>query len=412
MTAARKQPTALFNAAACRQDFPLFQNHPELTFLDSAASAQKPACVMAAINDCYSRYYANIHRGVYSLSMQATQAFEDARATCASFIGAAKAEEIVFVRGATEGINLVAHSWARHNLKAGDAVVLSEMEHHANIVPWQLLRDEIGIELQIIPITDAGNFDVAAFEATAKPNAKLLAITQMSNALGTMPPVKALLDAAKARGMTTLVDGCQAIVHEPVDVQALGCDFYVFSGHKLYGPTGIGVLYGRAELLATMPPYQGGGEMIHTVSFAKTTFAPPPARFEAGTPHIAGAIGLKAAIDYITALGLGNIAAHEAALLELATSKFSALPGLRIIGTDSHKGAIVSFVAEDIHPHDMGTVLDQHGVCVRAGHHCAQPVMQRFNIPATTRASLAMYNTVEEIDRLAAAIKEIYDLFR
>ena len=393
-----------------RQDFPLFEQQPYLAFLDTAASAQKPRQVLAAIENCYAQHYANIHRGVYKLSQEATAAYEGARQTVAEFIHA-EAREIVFTRNATESINLVASTWGRKNLKAGDVVLLSELEHHANIVPWHMLREELGIELRVIPIGDDGGITFDAFENALCEKVKLLAVTHMSNALGTCPPVAEMVKVCKTRGVTTLVDGCQAVIHNIVDVKALGCDFYVFSGHKLYGPTGIGVLYGRYELLDAMPPYQGGGDMIRTVAFDKVTYAPPPSKFEAGTPHIAGAVGLAAAVDYLNSYGCENIFAYEDTLFAYATKQLQTIEGLTLYGMHQSRKAVLSFTVEGLHPHDMGTILDQYGVCVRAGHHCAQPLMKRLGVPATTRASIGLYNTKADIDQLMTAIKKAKDLF-
>ena len=400
-----------FDGAQARKDFPVLTANPDVTFLDTAASAQKPQAVIDAVSDCYSRYYANIHRGVYKFSQQTTKAYEDARKTVASFINAESEKSIVFTRGATESINLVAQTWGRANLKRGDKILITEMEHHANIVPWQMLREQLGIELAVCPITDSGTVDMAEFEKRLE-GVKLVAITQMSNAIGTRPPLEQMLAKAHEKGITTLVDGCQGVVHTPVDVQKLNCDFYVFSGHKLYGPSGIGVLYGKKELLDAMPPYQGGGEMISSVTFEKTTYAPAPGKFEAGTPHIAGAIGLAAAIDYINGWGQENIFAYENALNAKATEALKAIPGLTLYGTAPNREAILSFTVEGIHPHDMGTILDDSGVAVRAGHHCAQPLMKRFGLPATTRASIGLYNTEQDVDNLVKAIKKAQELFR
>ncbi len=396
--------------ANARKDFALFDAQPELAFLDTAASAQKPKQVLAAIEDCYAQHYANIHRGVSKLSQEATMAYEGARKTVAEFINADE-REIIFTRNATESINLVASTWGRQNLKAGDVVLLSELEHHANIVPWHMLRDELGIELRIIPMTDEGGITLDAFKSVLDDKVKLLAITHMSNALGTCPPVAEMVKLCKAKGITTLVDGCQAVIHNIVDVKALGCDFFVFSGHKLYGPTGIGVLFGRYDLLEAMPPYQGGGDMIRTVTFDKVTYVPAPGKFEAGTPHIAGAVGLAAAIDYLNSYGRENIFAYEDELYAYATEQLQSIEGLTLYGTDVSRKAVLSFAVDGIHPHDMGTILDQYGVCVRAGHHCAQPLMKRLGVPATTRASVGIYNNKADVDRLVKAINKAKELF-
>lgn len=399
------------DAESVRREFPLFRAQPELAFLDTAASAQKPDCVIDAEAEFYRTSYANIHRGVYKLSQKATTAYEAARETVRQFINAKSVDEIVFVRGATEAINLVAHSWGRKNLKAGDGVLLSTLEHHANIVPWQLLREELGIELHIADINAQGQLTVEAVQAALKPNTKLVAVTHMSNAIGTVTPIADIIKLAHGKNIPVLVDGCQAAVHQPIDVQALDADFYVFSGHKLYGPSGIGVLYGKYDLLDAMPPYQGGGDMIRRVSFEKTTFAAPPSRFEAGTPNIAGAVGLAEAIRFVTRHGLNRIAAHEQELATFAATELAKIDGLHILG-DAPKGAIVSFVVDGIHPHDLATILDECGVCVRAGHHCAQPLMDWFKTPATTRASFAAYNTKRDADQVVAAVKKACDLLR
>lgn len=396
--------------ANARKDFAIFDTQPNLSFLDTAASAQKPKQVLAAIDDCYAQHYANIHRGVYKLSQEATIAYEGARKTVADFVNADE-REIIFTRNATESINLVASTWGRQKLKAGDVVLLSELEHHANIVPWHMLREELGIELRIIPINAQGGIDYADFEKQLDDKVKLLAITHMSNALGTCPPVAKMVKACKTKGITTLVDACQAVIHHVVDVKDLEADFLVFSGHKLYGPTGIGVLYGRYELLESMPPYQGGGDMIRTVAFDKVTYAPAPGKFEAGTPHIAGAVGLAAAIDYLNSYVLENIFAYEDELYAYATEQLQSIEGLTLYGTDPSRKAVLSFAVDGIHPHDMGTILDQYNVCVRAGHHCAQPLMKRLGVPATTRASVGIYNNKADVDQLVEAINKAKELF-
>ncbi len=403
-----------FDADRARTDFPIFEQkiygHP-LVFLDSAASAQKPRQVIDAVSDCYQREYANIHRGVYYLSERATEAFEEARRKVQRFLNARDAHEIVFVRGGTEAINLVASSYGRAFLHPGDEIILSHMEHHSNIVPWQMLRSEKGVVLRIAPIDDDGNFLLDEFDKLLNPCTKLVAITHASNALGTIVPVKEVVKRAHAYGAMVLIDGCQGAVHLEVDVQDMDCDFYVFSGHKLYGPSGIGALYGKARLLDSMPPYQGGGEMILSVSFDKTEYNALPHKFEAGTPHIAGAIGLGAAIDYVTELGIERIAAHERAVLEHATRRFTEFNSVRLVGTARDKASILSFVLEGVHPHDVGTVLDRHGIAVRAGHHCAQPVMDRFGVAATVRASFGLYNTVEDADALVAGVGKAIEIF-
>ena len=403
-----------YDVARVRDDFAIFEQKIHgnpLVFLDSAASAQKPRQVIEALRHCYEEEYANIHRGVYDLSERATEAFEAARVKVQRFLNAGEAREIVFVRGGTEGINLVASSYGRAHLGPGDEIILSHMEHHSNIVPWQMLRAEKGVVLRIAPIDDDGNFLLDEFEKLLNPRTRLVAITHASNALGTIVPVKEVVKRAHAYGVKVLVDGCQAVVHMPVDVQDIDCDFYVFSGHKLYGPTGIGVLYGKAKLLESMPPYQGGGEMIRSVTFAATEYNVIPHKFEAGTPHIAGAIGLGAAIDYVSGLGLDRIGAHEQSLLAYATERIGEFNSVRMYGTAKHKASILSFTIEGVHPHDAGTVLDRQGIAVRAGHHCAQPVMDRFGIAATVRASFGLYNTVEDIDALTAGVATTLEIF-
>ena len=403
-----------YDVYALRRDFPVLHQNVHgkpLVYLDNAATAQKPRAVIEALERYYAHDNANVHRGVHTLSQRATDHFEAARGRVQRFLNAASDKEIVFVRGATEAINLVAQSWGRTHLKAGDEILITAMEHHANIVPWQLLRDQIGVVLKVAPMNEAGELLLDAYEALLTPATKLVSATQMSNALGTINPAKRMIELAHARGIPVLLDGAQAAPHMGVDVQALDCDFYVFSGHKLYGPTGIGILYGREEILETMPPYQGGGDMIRRVTFGKTEFAAPPFRFEAGTPNIAGAIGLAAAIDYVENLGLDAIAAHEQRLLEYATAKALEIPGLKLIGTAAEKGAILSFMLDGIHPHDVGTVLDHCGIAVRAGHHCAMPVMDFFGVPATTRASFALYNTMEEVGVLIEGIHQVIKVF-
>lgn len=390
-----------------RRDFPILKetnrNKP-ITYLDSAASAQKPRVVVDAISHFYTHDYANIHRGIYELSERATQLYEAARVDVQQFIHAAYAEEIIFVRGTTEGINLIAQCMSG-KLQAGDEIIVSELEHHSNIVPWYLLKERLGVILKVIPVTDEGALDLAAYQTLFSPRTKCVAVGHVSNALGTINPIKDITAIAHAHGVPVIVDGAQAVPHMPVDVQALDCDFYVFSGHKLYGPTGIGVLYGKKALLDELPPYQGGGEMIETVTFAKTTFAKTPHKFEAGTPDIAGVIGLAAAIRYLQAIGMPAIFAHEQALLQYAEPTILAIPGLRIIGTAKPKVGVISFVLDGIHPHDIGTVLDHEGIAVRAGHHCAQPLMERMQVPATVRASFGVYTNEQDIDTLIAAIQ-------
>lgn len=398
-----------------RRDFPALaqeiHGHP-LVYLDNAASTQKPQVMIDAVAAAYARDYSNVHRGVHTLSQRATAAYEGARETVRRFLGARSAEEIVFVRGATEGINLVARSFLRPRLGAGDEVLISTLEHHSNIVPWQIICAEAGARLVVVPIDDRGDLDLEAAEQLLGARTRLVAMTHVSNALGTVDPVDEIVGMAHRRGVPVLFDGAQAVPHFPVDVTALGCDFYVFSGHKLFGPTGIGVLYGRGELLAEMPPYQGGGEMIRSVSFEHTEYAPPPHRFEAGTPNIVGAIGLAASIDYLLGIGYAPIAAHEDRLLHHAHERLGAIAGLRLIGTAKRKVGVVSFVLDTAHAHDVGTILDAHGIAVRAGHHCAQPLMERLGVAATARASLAFYNTHDEIERLAAGVERVLEIFR
>ena len=401
-------------AAQVAADFPILTRRvrdKRLVYLDNAATTHKPEAVIEAERAFYRESNANIHRGVHWLSQHATDLYEGARERVQRFLNAARSEEIVFTRGTTEAINLVAWSWGRANLKPGDEILVTGMEHHSNIVPWQLVCEQTGAVLKAVPLTDRGELEPGAFEAMLGPRTRLAAIVHVSNALGTVNPVAAMIERAHAAGARVLVDGAQAVAHQAVDVQALGCDFYAFSGHKLYGPTGIGALYARHELLAAMPPWQGGGDMIRTVSFEGSTWADPPARFEAGTPNIAGGVGLAAAIDYVTGIGLPRIAAHEHALLEYATEAALRIPGLRLIGTAPGKTGILSFMVEGIHPHDLGTILDAEGVAIRAGHHCAMPVMTRFGIPGTARASLAIYNDERDIDALMAAIRGAQRMF-
>jgi cysteine desulfurase/selenocysteine lyase len=398
-----------------RGDFPILSqtvNGRRLVYLDNAASAQKPSAVLDAMRDAYELHYANVHRGVHTLSQRSTEAFEAARRKVADFINARRATEIVFVRGATEAINLVASTFGRKMLQAGDEIVLSQLEHHSNIVPWQLLRDEKRIVLKVAPIDDEGNFLLERFADLLSPRTKLVAITHVSNALGTITPIAEIIRLAHNAGALVLVDGCQALPHTRVDVQAIGADFYVFSGHKIYGPTGIGVLYGKEAILNELPPYQGGGEMILSVTFDRTTYKKAPHRFEAGTPAIVEAIGLGAAIDYLEKVGLDWIEAHEHELLAYATDRLSALPRLRRVGTAERKAAIASFVIDGVHPHDIGTILDQSGVAIRAGHHCAQPLMHRLGVPATARASFGLYNTFDDVDALADGLQVVLELFR
>ena len=393
---------------AIRRDFPVLarQVHGKpLCYLDNAASSQRPQSVIDAISVYYQTNHANVHRGVHTLSQEATDLFEGARETLRRFINARSTREVIFVRGTTEAINLVAQSYARPRLQPGDEILVSWLEHHANIVPWQMVCEQTGARLKVIPITRTGEVDFDAFRSLLSDRTRLLAITHVSNALGTIVPVRRFVDEAKARGIPVLLDGAQAAPHLAVDVQALGCDFYCFSGHKMCGPTGIGVLYGREALLAGMPPWQGGGDMILAVSFERTIYNDLPYKFEAGTPHIAGAIGLGAAVEYLGGLGLECIAAAEHELLEYATGRLAEIPGLTIIGTAPEKAAVVSFTVDRVHPHDLGTILDHEGVAIRTGHHCAMPVMDFFGVPATARASFAFYNTRAEVDRLVAALR-------
>ena len=407
------RPTGL-DIARIRADFPILSlpsNGKRLTFLDTAASAQKPRQVIDAESHVYEADYANIHRGVYDLSQRATVAYDKARTKVRKFINAASDREIVFVRNATEGVNLVAQTWGRRNLRQGDQIILSEMEHHANIVPWQMLREETGLELVVIPITDSGELVWEAYEKAFTSKTRLVAMTQVSNALGTITPMAEIIKVAHSHGVPVLVDGCQAVPHMPVDVQALDADFYVFSSHKLYGPTGVGVLYTKAKILEAMPPYQGGGDMISSVTWAKTTYADIPQRFEAGTPNIAGTIALGAAIDYIESFDRQALLAHEYALLEYATERLQALNSITIYGTAAEKAAVISFAIKGVHPHDVGTILDFEGIAVRAGHHCAQPVMDRFGVPATTRASFGIYNDFDDVDALIRGIGKVQEIF-
>jgi cysteine desulfurase/selenocysteine lyase len=382
-----------------------------LVYLDNAATTQKPLAVLDAMRAFELRDYANIHRGVHALSQRATDAFEAAREKVAAFVHARSADEIVFVRGATEAINLVAQSFTRPRLQPGDEVLVTAMEHHADIVPWQMVCDATGAKLRVAPIRDDGALDLQALPELLGPRTRMLAVTHVSNVLGTVNDVARVAQLAHARGVPVLVDGAQAVAHLPVDVQALGCDFYVFSGHKLYGPTGIGVLWGRAEMLAAMPPYQGGGDMIRSVSFERTTYADPPTRFEAGTPHITGAVGLAAAIDFVQGLGWDAIAQHERALLERAQSALSRIPGLRIYGTVPDKIGVISFNIDGLHAHDLGTIADAEGVAIRAGHHCAMPLMQRYGVAAMARSSLGVYNKNDDIDALVRAVRKAQVMF-
>lgn len=403
-----------FDVEAIRRDFPIFEQSMRgkpLVFLDSAASAQKPRVVVERMANFYLNEYASIHRGVYQLSEVATFEFEKARGKLARFINAANPREIVITRNATESINLVAQTWGRKNIGRDDEILITGMEHHANIVPWQMLCQETGAKLVVVPLADDGSLEDGAYENLLSERTKLVAIGHVSNALGTINPVKEMVASAHAVGAPVVVDGAQAAPHMAIDVQDLDCDFYAISGHKIFGPSGVGILYGKLALLDAMPPYQGGGSMIRTVTFEKTTYAEPPARFEAGTPDIAGVIGLGTAVDYLSKIGMPAIEAWEQELLVYATERLSEIPQLRLIGTAPKKAAVLSFVIEGAHPHDVGSILDQQGVAIRAGHHCAQPVMERYGIPATARASLAFYNTKRDIDALDSAIHKVLELF-
>lgn len=398
--------------ADIRADFPMLSatmnGHP-LAYLDNGATTQKPKTVIESLQQFYHNHYATIHRGVYAFSQEATHAHEEARKTTATFIGAQHPEEIIFTRGTTESINLVAHSFGK-TLQPGQNIIITQMEHHSNFVPWQQLCLERGLTLHIIPITESGELDLAFYKAHLSEKTALVAVVHVSNALGTVNPVEDMITQAKKVGAAVLLDGAQSAAHIPVNVQTLGCDFYAFSSHKCYGPTGVGVLYGRKELLQAMPPYQYGGDMIESVTLEKTTWAPLPAKFEAGTPAIAEIIGFKAALDYLSALGFDRIEHLESDLLHYAQEQLKKIPTLKIIGQAPHKSALVSFTIDGIHPHDIGTILDQDGIAIRAGHHCAQPIMKRFGIPATSRASMSFYNTQDEIDRLVKSLEKAYRL--
>jgi cysteine desulfurase/selenocysteine lyase len=403
-----------FDVEAVRRDFPIFEQTMRgkpLAFLDSAASAQKPRVVIDRMADFYANEYASIHRGVYQLSEVATFEFEKSRGKLARFINAANPREIIITRNATESINLVAQTWGRKHLGPGDEILLTEMEHHANIVPWQMVCQETGAQLVVVPLADDGSLEPGGYEARLSERTKLVALGHVSNALGTINPIKEMIASAHAVGAPVLIDGAQAAPHMAVDVQDLDCDFYAISGHKIFGPSGVGILYGKLDLLDSMPPYQGGGSMIHTVSFEKTTYAEVPARFEAGTPDIAGVIGLGTAVDYLVQLDMNAIEAWEQELLAYGTEQLEAIPAVRIIGTAPDKAAVLSFLIEGAHPHDVGSILDQEGVAIRAGHHCAQPVMERYGIPATVRASMAFYNTKRDIDALVGGIHKVLEMF-
>ena len=402
------------DAYAWREDFPILRQKVHgkpLVYLDNAASSQKPAVMIEAEARYYQEYNSNVHRGVHHLSQVATDAYEKAREKIRQFINAASSREIIFTRGTTEALNLVAQSFGRGRLKPGDEIIISAIEHHSNIVPWQLVCEQTGAVLKVVPINEAGEFLFEEYLKLLGPKTRIVAVGHVSNALGTINPVKRIIDAAHAHNVPVVVDGAQSVPHVRVDVRELGCDFYAFSGHKIYGPTGIGVLYGREHLLDAMPPYQGGGDMIRTVSFEGSTWNELPYKFEAGTPHIAGGIGLGVALDYVSAIGIDAIAAHEHDLLEYATGLVSEIPGLKLIGTAQEKSGIVSFVMDHVHPHDIGTILDHQGVAIRAGHHCAMPVMDRYHIPGTARASFALYNTREDVDALVSGIHKVKELF-
>ncbi|MBX6359834.1 MAG: cysteine desulfurase [Acidobacterium ailaaui] len=405
--------TAAYDVEAIRADFPILREQVHgrpLVYLDNAATTQKPTAVIDALVRYYHHSNANIHRGVHLLSERATEDYEAARATVQSFLHAREAREIVFTRGATEGINLVAQTYGRSKVGPGDEVLITAMEHHSNIVPWQMLCQEKDAHLRVVPINDFGELDLDEFRRLLTPRTKIVAAAHVSNALGTINPVREIISMAHAAGACVLLDGAQAVPHLPVHVQELDCDFYAFSGHKVYGPTGIGALYGKAELLESMPPYQGGGDMISSVTFEKTLYNKIPYKFEAGTPDIAGAIGLGAALDYVLQLGLKKIGVHEHQLLQYAASQIAAVPGVRIVGTAREKAGVLSFVMEGVHPHDIGTILDREGVAVRTGHHCAQPVMEIFHVPATVRASFALYNTKQEVDVLLQSIEKVKEI--
>ena len=403
-----------FDVGRVREEFPALKqlvHGKPLVYLDNAATTQKPQLVIDAITHFYQEDCSNIHRGVHLLSERATRAYEDVRLAVQQFINAADPAEVIFVRGTTEAINLVAHSYGRTHVQAGDAVLISAMEHHSNIVPWQILCEERGARLRVVPMNGRGELLLDEYEKLLTPRTKLVAVSHVSNALGTVNPVRQIIAMAHEHGIPVLVDGAQAVPHLQVDVQELDCDFYAFSGHKMYGPTGVGVLYGKKRLLEAMPPYQGGGDMISSVTFEKTTYNRLPFKFEAGTPNIAGVIGLGAAIEYLGCIALERVLVHERYLLAYATERISSLPGVRLIGTAQEKAAVLSFVLEGVHPHDIGTVLDQEGIAVRTGHHCAQPVMQFFGVPATARASFALYNTEEEVDALMRGICKVQEIF-
>jgi cysteine desulfurase/selenocysteine lyase len=410
----RTGASANFDVREVRRDFPILRqrvNGKPLVYLDNAATSQKPQVVIDRLRRYYEQDNANIHRGVHFLSERATEDYEGARRTVQSFLNAGDWSEIIFVRSATEAINLVAQTYGRTHVHAGDEVLITAMEHHSNIVPWQMLCQEKGAHLRVAPISDSGELLLENFEQMLGPRTKIVSVSHVSNALGTVNPIGTMIEMAHRRKIPVLIDGAQAVPHLKVDVQALDCDFYVFSGHKVYGPTGIGILYGKSALLDAMPPYQGGGDMISSVTFEKTIYNRLPYKFEAGTPNIAGAIGLGAAIEYLQNLGVNNVAAYEHELLDYATQTISAVPGIRLVGTAPERAGVLSFLLDNIHPHDIGTILDQEGIAIRTGHHCAQPVMQRFNIAATARASFALYNTREEVDVLVAGMQKVREVF-
>lgn len=403
-----------FDVEKIRADFPalsLSVHGKPLVFLDSAASAQKPLCVIDEMKRLYLNEYANVHRGVYELSEKATVNFENARKKVQHFINAASDKEIVFTRGATDSINLAAYAWGAANLRAGDEIILSQAEHHSNIVPWQILQSRVGFKINVAPVDDNGDFDFGAYLKLLNEKTKLVSVAHVSNVLGTVFPVKEITAAAHKAGAVVLIDGCQGATHLPVDVRDIGCDFYAFSGHKLYGPTGIGVLYGRLPVLETMPPFEGGGDMIKTVSFSGSTWAEPPARFEAGTPAIMQAVGLGLAVDYVERIGMDAIDAHERALGKMIQDQIAAIDGMRVIGTSKNKAAVVSFVTDFAHPQDIAMVLDQEAVAVRTGHHCAQPLHERFGISVSVRASLGVYNTVDDVEKFVAAVAKAKRFF-
>jgi cysteine desulfurase/selenocysteine lyase len=414
MKPVREGAAAVYEVQRVRQDFPILQqriNGRPLVYLDNAATSQKPRAVLESLQAYYTECNSNVHRGLHQLSERATEAYEQARAKAQRFLNASDSREIIFVRGTTEAINLVAHSYGRENLKPGDEVLISAMEHHSNIVPWQMVCQQTGAVLRVCPMNDRGELLLDEYRKLLSSRTRIVAFTHVSNALGTINPVKQMVKMAHEAGAVALIDGAQAAPHLTIDVRDLECDFYAMSGHKMYGPTGIGVLYGTRGLLDAMPPYQGGGEMIKSVTFEKTIYNDLPHKFEAGTPHIAGAIGLGAAIDYLNILGLDRIAAHEHELLAYGTRALASVPGIRFIGAAAHKAAVLSFTLEGVHPHDIGTILDHEGIAIRSGHHCAQPVMDRFGLPATARASLGLYNTKEEIDALVAALGRVNEVF-